>query len=108
MAATYFLANLEPLTTSARRWRLRVPVFGLFKWRLPACLRLSFPEAVTRKRFLEPLWVFIFGIDLYLAERLIPSHSILRKKQKPWPLSPYCAGQGNDMVLKLFRAGIND
>src|SRR5436190_15688498 len=62
---TYFLPSLPPWITCERKWRLRLPLFGLFRCFLPACLRLSLPLAVTRKRFLEPLWVFILGMLMH-------------------------------------------
>src|SRR4051812_50977 len=46
----------------ARRWRLRLPVLWLLRCFLPAWLRFSLPVALTRKRFLAPLCVFILGI----------------------------------------------
>ena len=48
-------ANLLPLTTSSRKWRLRLPVLWLFRCFLPAWTRLSKPDAVTRKRFFDAL-----------------------------------------------------
>src|SRR5262249_12402514 len=48
--------------TVPRRWRLRLPVLWLSRCFLPAWRRFSLPLAVTRKRFLAPLWVFIFGM----------------------------------------------
>src|SRR5664279_3297175 len=32
------------------------------RWRPPACSRMTLPVPVRRKRFLAPLWVFIFGM----------------------------------------------
>src|SRR5262245_291363 len=62
MIATYFLDNSLSWTTSSRRWRLRLPVLWLSRCFLPARWRLSLPEAVTRKRLREALWVFILGM----------------------------------------------
>src|SRR5437660_12771785 len=45
-----------------RRWRLFLVVFLVSMWRLNACERLTLPLARTRKRFLAPLLVFIFGM----------------------------------------------
>src|SRR5256885_2875071 len=62
MISTYFLDSLLSWTTSSRRWRLRLPVLWLSRCFLPAWWRLSFPEAVTRKRLRDALWVFILGM----------------------------------------------
>src|SRR5947209_17774862 len=62
MILTYFFSSRLVSTSLARRCRLRLPVLWLFRCFLPAWLRLSLPEAVTRKRFLEPLCVFILGM----------------------------------------------
>src|SRR6266849_1957893 len=58
----YFLLILPASMIVPRRWRLRLPVLWLSKCFLPACRRLSLPEAVTRNLFFDPLWVFIFGM----------------------------------------------
>src|SRR5262245_51459639 len=58
----YLLATRPTSTTFLRSWRLRLPVLWLFKCFLPAWLRTSLPLAVTRKRFLEALCVFILGM----------------------------------------------
>src|SRR5712692_9441624 len=46
----------------ARSWRLFLVDFLVRMWRLNACERLTLPPARTRKRFLAPLLVFIFGM----------------------------------------------
>src|SRR5687768_232389 len=58
----YLRAMACPSTMVWRRPRLRLPVLWLFRWRLPAWARLILPPADTRKRFLDALWVFIFGM----------------------------------------------
>src|SRR6266550_5778033 len=45
-----------------RSWRLFLVDFLVRMWRLNACERLMLPFARTRKRFLAPLLVFIFGM----------------------------------------------
>src|SRR5256885_1359733 len=62
MAATIFLAALSVMVTFSLSRRIWVPVLWAFRWRLPARFRLSLPLAVTRKRFLVPLWVFCLGM----------------------------------------------
>src|SRR5258707_3125579 len=62
MAATYLRASLPPSMTGVRRWRLRLPVLPLFKWRLQLLWRFNLPDAVILKRFFDPLCVFILGM----------------------------------------------
>src|SRR5262245_1384705 len=58
-----YLAATRPTSTTGRRsWRLRLALLGLLRCFLPACDRFSLPWAVTRKRFLEALCVFILGM----------------------------------------------
>src|SRR5512142_1689329 len=45
-----------------RSWRLFLVVRLVRMWRLPACERLTEPLPRTRKRFLAPDFVFIFGM----------------------------------------------
>jgi hypothetical protein len=61
MMLIYFRASLPPSMTTRHSFRLRLLVLWLFKCFLPACVRLSRPVAVTRKRFFEALCVFCFG-----------------------------------------------
>ncbi len=75
MARMYFAAVRPTSVTVRRSWRLRFPVLWLFKCFLPHWVRLSFPVPVTLNRFLEALWVFIFGMTRPKKEtrnRLIP------------------------------------
>lgn len=58
MRACSLLSTITP----PLRWRLAFFVFARRMWRIPARLRLIFPEPVTLKRFLAPEWVFIFGM----------------------------------------------
>src|SRR5262249_56616080 len=60
----YFLAMTPVSTAWPRNCRLRLPVLPLLRWRLPARARLTLPLAVTLKRFLALLLVFIFGMAL--------------------------------------------
>src|SRR5262249_20966976 len=93
IALMYLRANLPPATIGSRRWRLRLPVLGLFRCFLPAWLRLSLPVAVTRKRFFDALCVFILGIVAPVP---------LSTRRGKWPLrfaswerkEPLAAGQG--------------
>src|SRR5207302_1077390 len=48
---------------STRNSRLFLVVRLVKMWRLPACERLTEPLPRTRKRFLAPDFVFIFGIS---------------------------------------------
>ena len=48
-------------------WRRRRFLFDDFLvriWLLNALMRFTFPEPVILKRFLAPLWDFIFGIEI--------------------------------------------
>src|SRR5262249_30696488 len=65
-------------------------VLGLLRCFLPAWLRFSLPEAVTRKRFFEALWVFIFGMAA-------PSGS--REKRT----GPLAAARGPAKVVSVRR-----
>src|SRR5260370_21263328 len=62
MILTYFLPSLPVSITMPRRCRLRLADLWAFRCFLPACRRFSLPLALTRKRFKELLWVFIFGM----------------------------------------------
>src|SRR5207249_7385751 len=62
MTVMYFLILFLLAMTVSRRCRLRLPVLWLSKCFFPAWRRFNLPEAVTRKRFLLPLWVFILGM----------------------------------------------
>src|ERR1700736_4643575 len=57
-----------------RSWRLFLVDFLVRMWRLNACERLMLPFARTRKRFLAPLLVFIFGMTKSLS-LLFAAHS---------------------------------
>jgi hypothetical protein len=62
MAMMILRATL-PVSATVRRNRcFRRPDLPLFKCRLPARFRKSFPLADTLNRFFAPLWVFIFGM----------------------------------------------
>src|SRR5947199_7922987 len=56
-AAFVLSTPIEP-----RSWRLFLVVRLVKMWRLPACERLTEPLPRTRKRFLAPDFVFIFGM----------------------------------------------
>src|SRR5437667_9904209 len=58
----YFLIRFLLSITASRKCRLRLPVLWLSRCFLPACRRFNLPVAVTRKRFLLALWVFISGM----------------------------------------------
>src|SRR5207244_9876129 len=62
MMSLYFLARASDRVIGSRKWRLRLPLLGLFKCFLPAWRRFSLPVPVMRKRFLAPLCVFILGM----------------------------------------------
>src|SRR5258708_3967098 len=79
----YLLARRPPSTILARNWRLRLPVLWLLRCFLPAWLRLSRPEAVTRKRFLDALWVFILGMA---GPRGQQDRRAARREMEPGPL----------------------
>src|SRR5262249_4776734 len=86
----YLRANLLGINTDPRRWRLRLPVLGLLRCFLPACLRLSLPVAVTRKRFFDALCVFILGMVApgFLVSRRggrPPRFASIKKKRTPGP-----------------------
>src|SRR5438093_2952118 len=65
-AAFVLSTPIEP-----RSWRLFLVVRLVKMWRLPACERLTEPLPRTRKRFLAPDFVFIFGI----CNSLFAAHS---------------------------------
>src|SRR4029079_14248710 len=52
-------------TLSALRRRVRTEEVASRLWRMPACCFLSFPVPVILKRFLDPEWVFCFGISCF-------------------------------------------
>src|SRR6266566_4251025 len=56
-SALVLWTHVEP-----RSWRLFLVDFLVRIWRLNACERLTLPLPRTRKRFLAPLLVFIFGM----------------------------------------------
>src|SRR5919202_3434482 len=80
----YFWANFPVSATGARSLRLRLPLLWASRCRLLAWCRLSLPEAVTRKRFLDPLWVFILGMTAppRPAGRDVPRGD--KKEKDPW------------------------
>src|SRR5438876_11661461 len=70
-AAFVLSTPIEP-----RSWRLFLVVRLVKMWRLPACERLTEPLPRTRKRFLAPDFVFIFGIStLYLLPTAVLSRA---------------------------------
>src|SRR5579884_2106661 len=82
MILTYFAASRPPSMTVPRRCRLRLPVLWLSRCFLPAWRRFSLPVPVTRKRFFEPLWVFILGMARSLP-RLRAAARPEKKKRAP-------------------------
>src|SRR5437868_9082235 len=61
IAATESTLVLSP-PVEPRSWHLFLVVRLVKIWRLPACERLTEPLPRTRKRFLAPDFVFIFGM----------------------------------------------
>src|SRR5438045_14708 len=61
-----------------RSWRLFLVDFLVRMWRLNACERLMLPFARTRKRFLAPLLVFIFGMTKSLSLSYLLPTAVLR------------------------------
>ena len=53
---------LVAIVVGRRRFRLRLDDFLVRIWLLYAFMRRTLPDPVTVKRFLAPLWVFIFGM----------------------------------------------
>src|SRR6476660_2666067 len=64
MPSIFRMTLASPLKTILSPARRRVSLEGLFSrlWRRFACWRRSLPLPVSLKRFLAPLWVFIFGM----------------------------------------------
>src|SRR5207245_6282726 len=62
---TYLLGSRPTWTGLARKWRLRLPLLGLFRCFLPAWLRFNLPFAVTLNRLRELLCVLVLGMVPY-------------------------------------------
>jgi len=71
-----------------RRFRVRLALIRTFRCDLPEARCLTFPDAVKRKRFLVPLWVFI------LWDIRSPSFSVTQLESR--------IVRGNDRDLKGF------
>src|SRR5262245_12614698 len=106
MAETIFVANLSVTVTGRRRRCLRSPGLWLFRCFLPALFRFSLPLAVTRKRFLELLWVFNFGISrfrFYFGKKAI----IETSRHVSAPRSAFWRDQGRHLFAFHARRAFN-
>src|SRR5260370_36298349 len=102
MLLTYFLPSRPVSMTLPRRWRLRLPDLWLSRCFLPAWRRFNLPEAVTRKRFFDPLCVLIFGIVLALKHREPWRHSLSQKARKKGTVPEKKRGQSPFCFLRAF------
>jgi RimJ/RimL family protein N-acetyltransferase len=65
-------ASLREISAGFSSRRLRLALFLPRMWLVIACLPRTLPLGVTRKRFLAPEWVFIFGIGGLLKQTASP------------------------------------
>src|SRR6185295_17426405 len=61
-----FTSPRRAINPLRRRRRFRLDVFLVRMWLLNALPRFTSPDPVIEKRFLAPLWDFIFGISGFL------------------------------------------
>src|SRR6185312_13276677 len=84
------------------------------RWRPPACSRMTLPVPVSRKRFLAPLCVFIFGMVADLL-RVVPGVRGGTRRSKggaalrPGSLRCRCLGLGSGLLagrIAITRAAL--